>query len=195
MGKMFTKAAISTVILLASGMLISGVAFAKGKGNGGAGGTVKVQICHFNGVTYNLLRVSQSALNAHLAHGDGLPGQIVGETYFDTDCGATAGETVTSAPLALGSFACAAAICPPGSTVAGGGYYVAAEDAEFVQDTLFSMAADENAPSYPNYPAGCEFTDGLVGWAVMNGFDAQPASFTVYAVCVTPPPPPAPPAP
>lgn len=46
-------------------------------GTAEAGGD-KVDVCHLtNGGNYNLLRVSASALSAHLGHGDGQPGDAV----------------------------------------------------------------------------------------------------------------------
>jgi hypothetical protein len=188
MKKLFTKIALSTVMLLALGMLVSGAAFAsaRGKANARGGGTVKVQICHLNGNgTYNVLTVSQSALPAHLAHGDGLPGAIVGEIGFQDDCTPVAATRVESPlPVLLDPFAWTYVSCPVGSTVVGGGYY--APENVTAADTLVSMAADPNAPSYPVYPPYSFGTDE-VGWVVMNGSDAQ--TLTVYVLCVAPPAP------
>jgi hypothetical protein len=184
MKKNLVQIAVGTVAILVLGMLVSGTAFAKDR----RGGTVKVQICHLNGFgTYNLLSVSQSALPAHLAHGDGLPGQIVGETYFGADCSATAGTQVEST-VNLDPFGWAYVTCPVlGSTVVRGGYYAPVDTT--AGDTLVSMAADPNAPSYPDYPTYTFLADE-VGWVVMNGSVAQ--TLSIYAVCVAPPPLPTP---
>lgn len=51
----------------------------------------KVDVCHMEGNgSFHLINVSENALPAHLAHGDGLPGQAVPERehyVFGDDCG------------------------------------------------------------------------------------------------------------
>lgn len=49
----------------------------------------KVDVCHATGkkkVNYNLINVSSAALDAHLAHGDKMPGTMVNDVWFAEDC-------------------------------------------------------------------------------------------------------------
>jgi hypothetical protein len=81
MKKMSVWISISTTVLLVLVMLVSGIAVAQ---------VAKVNVCHRTGNgTYRLISISERAVPAHLAHGDGLPGDPVPRMegkIFGPDC-------------------------------------------------------------------------------------------------------------
>ena len=74
------------IVLLTAMMVAVGAVMAFSAFGAGAPAP-KVDVCHINGNgVYNLINVSDNAVPAHLAHGDGLPGGVVGDKYFGADC-------------------------------------------------------------------------------------------------------------
>ncbi len=186
----YARMTLFVVVWLALGLLVSGVADAKGpkgKGGGAAIGTAnKVSVCHVDGKgRLRLINVSQSALLAHQNHGDLIPGTVAatvegGYNYVGSDCGVEAATRVESPILALGALGWGSFSCPEGTTVYAGGY----EPAEAT--VLISEAARPDSVSgmYPVYPH-YTFTSPETGWVVQNGNIAQ--DLVVFAICIPTP--------
>lgn len=163
----------ATVVAVGAAMAIS--AF-------GAGGPApKVDVCHLqgNGV-YNLIDVSGNAVPAHLAHGDGLPGDVVGNKVLGEDCSLNARTiTVTSgAILDFGPNGWAGWSCPAGTTVVSG----QADLVDSAQSALWKAGASLGGATYPSTPFGYTYTPPEEGFIVQNDNDGEPGR-TITLVC------------
>ena len=89
--KISLQIAVTVIGVFAIGLLLPGIADAKSTKKPKVNPNM-VSVCHFKGKTgtYRLLSIAASALPAHLAHGDALPGNLVGANYVGADCSVTA---------------------------------------------------------------------------------------------------------
>lgn len=63
---------------------------------GGSSAAGKVDVCHWDGVVFNMINVSSNALQSHLAHGDGQPnGSAPNGGLFNASCQVLKKYTVT----------------------------------------------------------------------------------------------------
>ena len=140
----------------------------------------KVDVCHVTGNgTYRLINISKSAQQAHIDHGDAIPGTLVGEEFVADDCTQKETTRASSAALSFSAMGWGGSSCPAGTTVVGGGY----EPAEAVVAASSPAKPDSvvggyTYPVFPHYT----FASGETGWVVQNGNTAQ--TLTVYAICV-----------
>ncbi len=168
------KRSVLRIIVTALAVLLPEIAFAQAP----AAKAGKVNVCHITGDgTYRLINISKNAEPAHIAHGDAVPGSVVGTKYVADDCSLKDTTRVESSPLSFGALGWGGWSCPAGTTVVGGGY----EPADAV--VLISEAAKEGSASglYPVYPH-YTFTPPETGWVVQNS--NTPQTLTVYALCV-----------
>jgi hypothetical protein len=90
------------VVLVAAVLLVSSTTGVLAQGR------AKVNVCHANGAgSFNLINVSESALPAHLAHGDAVPGDAVpGMAGYDfsSDCTPTFNGTVVNVTSCVSGF-------------------------------------------------------------------------------------------
>lgn len=142
--------------------------------DGERGPAEKVDVCHVTGDgTFHLLNINGNALEAHLGHGDALPGATVGDVVLGIDCSVETPPvepTTVSVTLAFGPLGWGGVSCPAGTEAVGGGY----ETATGV--VLVSELAGPGAV-YPHYTFGPTES----GWVVQNGDMAQ--TLTVFANC------------
>ena len=162
MKKYFMRISIFSVALLALGMLLSGISFAADD---------KVDICHITGNgTYLLINVSENAMQAHLDHGDALPGDnIAGELLLD-DCSLLEVTIVTSNLLKYGPTGWGGWSCPTGTTVFECNVNAGASIA---QKILWIPGATTGAVNYPNTPFGYTYTPPETGCIVQNDNDGE----------------------
>ncbi|HSP73155.1 MAG TPA: hypothetical protein VLN26_12345, partial [Gaiellaceae bacterium] len=144
---------------LFAAVLVAGVANA---------GTVKVDVCHLQGNgSYNLINISEKAVPAHVAHGDGLPGDPVpgvAGKIFGADCSFEVAplsgyEVVTSPAMAFGDSGYGGWSCPTGKVVIGGGFKATAPVSVSAPGTPGSV--------WPHYTFGA----GESGWVVRDAPD------------------------
>jgi len=175
MKKMSVWISVSTAVLLVLGMLVSGIAVAQ---------VAKVNVCHRTGNgTYRLISVSERAVPAHLAHGDGLPGDPVPGMegkIFGPDCRlenapqVSSYEVVTSPAMAFGDGGFGGWSCPAGKVVLGGGFEATGPVAVSAPGTPGSV--------WPHYTFGPE----EYGWVVRDNPDGSGNTITIYAICANP---------
>jgi hypothetical protein len=180
------KIAFSTIALLVLGMLVSGIAFAQ---------ATKVNVCHVTGNGgFQLLSISTRALEAHIGHGDFMPGETIpaGDPYpglylstvtpvtiFGDDCSVASVLRIDKTQnFAVGGWAgwsCLETGYP--KVVAGG---VTPEDAGVMgQGPAKPGAAAIDGYNYPNYPH-YNFPAGEEGWVVRAG---SPVPRGIYVLC------------
>jgi hypothetical protein len=139
----------------------------------------KVDVCHRVGNgSFILINISQNALAAHVAHGDGQPGDPVPDMpgkMFDEACNVVEPIRVSSGPMNFSGTGWGGWSCPAGYTVVGGGY----EPAEHY--VLVSQPAKPGVGTYPFYPH-YNYKPPEEGWVVQNG--GTPATLEVYALCL-----------
>jgi hypothetical protein len=191
MKKMSLRCAFVAAVVLAFGMVVSGVADAKPdkapKSNKGNGTINKVAICHVKGkkngtdiVRYQLISVAQSAVAAHLAHGDAVAGSVLngGKTYIGDDCSfsdvTTVDAATTEVPVLLIRDTCAVVTCASGENAVGGGY-------EPTTTQLTSrVATSVDISACTNYGTG-----GTTGWVVVNDSGADVNLTDFYVLCIS----------
>jgi hypothetical protein len=172
-------------------MVVSGVADAKPdkapKSNKGKGTINKVAVCHVKGkkrgtdtVRYQLISIAQSAVPAHLAHGDVYADSLVGETYYGADCSVSATVEVDAGAVSVQPSGCAFVACASTDTAVGGGYEPMSEP----PDPLISSGV----AAIDDIPEGCVSYggDGVTGFFLINNTAAQPGLTSLYAICATP---------
>jgi hypothetical protein len=138
----------------------------------------KVEVCHVTGNgSYQSINISKSAVQAHMDHGDAMPGSLVGNKYVNDDCGVEDTVRAESPSISFGALAWGGWSCPAGTTVVGGGYEPA-EATVLVSEVAAPDSASGLYPKYPHYT----FVPPETGWVVQNGSSAQ--TLTVYAICV-----------
>jgi hypothetical protein len=172
-----------TVALLTSGML-GAVAQASAE---------KVDVCHSLGNgSYILINISANALAAHLAHGDGQPGDPVPGMEgkeFDEACNvvdAVEPVYVLSAELYYnGAGGWGGWSCPANHTVVDGGYLPATADVAV--SMAWKPGASVAGVTYPATPFGYNYTPPEEGWIVQDGGTPNVPTH-IYLWCLPPPP-------
>jgi hypothetical protein len=188
MKKMFGRIASTAAVMLALGMLASGVAVAKNDTpkapkapkEAKAPNAKKEAICHVKGNgTYKMISVAKSAIPAHKAHGDAYPGDIVLGLYVvEDDCSLTETARVDSQALTLQPGGCAVVFCD-GDNIAIGGGYEPTTDPE-----LPSEIASGDTSTCAAFGTGT-----ASGFVVTNPVTAiEPQDLTTVYVLCTPPP-------
>jgi hypothetical protein len=144
-----------------------------------AGRPPKVDVCHSTGSgKYILINISERALPAHLAHGDGLPGDPVpgmDGMIFGPDCSVQSAPlsgygVIESALLFYGDGGWAGWSVPADKVVLGGGF-----DAEV---PVAASAPATPGSVWPHYIFGAD----EYGWVVQDAPDGAGSTTTVYAV-------------
>jgi hypothetical protein len=154
----------------------------------GAGPAPKVDICHREGNgEFHLINVSENAYDAHMAHGDGVPGGEVpgtnGEYVFDDACNvvqALETTTVTSAVFNFSGTGWAGWSCPSTYPQVLSAYLQDAGtdgDPAVAPYTLYLWVpgATTGTVTYPNTPFGYTYGSGETGAIVQNGGTPQNA--------------------
>lgn len=184
MRKTSVRIAFTAIMVVALGVLFSGIADAKSAAKPKPKAK-KVTVCHYRGnAKYRMLTIAESALPAHLKHGDVLPGSVVGDNYVEDNCSVVATNRVESGPQAVIPGGWAYVTCPAETPVAISGGY------EMVDDTPDDDVTPEDPGLTPSQLSvsgttygGYTFIDPITGWVVYNSSGAD-VSITVYAICV-----------
>jgi hypothetical protein len=186
------KIAFSTIALLVLGMLVSGTAFAQ---------AAKVNVCHVTGNGgFQMLSISTRALEAHIGHGDFMPGEIISEgtpyaglygswvtliTLIGDDCSVSSVLRIDSTQnFGSGGWAGWSCIQPGYLKVVGGG--VVPETAGVIAQGAAKYGAaaidGNNYPVYPHYTynLGVNAPGGEEGWVVRAG---SPVPTGIYVLC------------
>jgi hypothetical protein len=150
-----------------------------GPGTASAAPAPKTDICHQKGNgSYNLISVSGNAAAAHQAHGDAMPGDVVGNQRLDDDCELQDATRVTSPPLSFGPNGWGGWSCPTGTTAVGGGTSLSSVSDEGVAAPGADPVDGFSYPAYPHYT----FSPGETGYVVHNDNDSETG--TVFVDCV-----------
>jgi len=183
---MSVRIAISTAVLLVLGMLVSGTAFAQ---------AAKVNVCHVTGNGgFQILSISTRALEAHIGHGDFMPGEIISEgtpypglygstvtpiTLIGDDCSVSSVLRIDKTQnFAVGGWAGWSCLETDYPKVVGGG--VVPETAGVMaQGPAKPGAAAIDGFNYPTYPH-YTFPAGEEGWVVRAG---SPVPTSIYVLC------------
>ena len=153
----------------------------------------KVDVCHREGNgEFHLINVSENALDAHMAHGDGVPGGSVPgmEGYeFDEACvpvQAVQPIYVLSMQFNFnGAGGWAGWSCPPNHTVVDGGYLP--ETADVTVSMAWKPGASVAGVTYPSTPFGYTYTPPEEGWIVQDGYTPNVPTH-IYLWCLPPAP-------
>jgi hypothetical protein len=135
----------------------------------------KVAICHATGSgSYRRIEISANAVDAHLAHGDAVPGAPVpggGGQVFGDDCSVEDAPPtrVCSGPMEFGPNGWGGWSCPPGTSAVGG--EVLPETAEVTSEQVAGPGS-----SWPHYTFGPTES----GYVVQNGPTGQTLNVCVF---------------
>jgi len=160
--------------------------FAMGEGSAVWKGPAKVDVCHVKGNgSYHLINVSEKALPAHLAHGDGQVGGEVpdmGGYVFGEDC--TPEEVVEpnryQNTLGFNPTGWAGWSCPLTEYAVGAGVLVGTADTY-----LWGPGASAGGYDYPATPFGYTYNEagGETGMIIQNDGDGN-ETITYYVDCL-----------
>ena len=142
----------------------------------------KVNVCHRTGEygeSYVLIRISKSALPAHLKHGDARPGDQVPGGTLGPNCEfpAPQPQRFTSPTLDFGPNGWAGWSCPAGMKAVGGGHTLV----DVTASGIAQPGATIGGSTYPTFPH-YTFAAGETGFVVQNDDDTE--SGTVFVDCV-----------
>ncbi len=152
---------------VAAGAIAPAPALAQG------GPAERVTVCHQTGNgRYQPLTINGNALDAHLRHGDALPGATVAGGPLNAECQQQQAETirVESPPMAFGPYGWGGISCPVGTIAVSGGYEPAGAALPVSQLALPGSV-------FPHYVFGPQES----GWVVQNG--PFPQTVIAYVNC------------
>ncbi len=149
----------------------------------------KVDVCHVEGNgSYHMINISENALQAHLNHGDGLPGDVVGNMILGEDCSLEPKPIlVVSSVMNFSNEGWGGWSCPAGTTVVEGGVSKTNTmpwvNADYpVNQVMAVPGATLDGFTFPVFPHWTYNTyPGETGWAVHNAGTAQ--NLYVYVYC------------
>lgn len=153
----------------------------------------KVDVCHKEGNgSYHLINISDSAFDAHIAHGDAAPGQAVPDMegyVFSEDCEPVLPILVVSSLLNFSGTGWGGWSCPPDhpNVIDGGVSKTSTQPFTApdypVNQVMAVPGATLDGYTFPVFPHWTYNTyPGETGWAVHNGGTSQ--SLYVYIHCV-----------